>query len=95
MDTTQYTDLVNTLRHAESATWALVGSHGERAAEAHQLTAKALRAAETLSAAPACARPDCTNTVPYGGRGRPPRFCSRGCREWTARRAKRHRQRKE
>lgn len=83
--------LISLLRRAETAADHLARSRRMDTSEVRSLIREALRAAEGLSRGLPCERPGCLNTVLYEGRGRPPRFCTDGCRGWNARRVKQQR----
>jgi hypothetical protein len=46
-----------------------------------------VRASRALSRADTCQGPGCASQLLYGGRGRPPRYCSRACRNRATRKA--------
>ncbi|MFD7894264.1 hypothetical protein [Streptomyces sp. NPDC059743] len=79
MDTTQHLQVRALLRHAENAAQAALNGDQDAARATLRLVADARHRAEETGSG-TCAHPDCSNELSYGGRGRPPRFCSPYCR---------------
>jgi hypothetical protein len=75
-------DLLVALRDAESLAWKAIDDPSkDKAYDAHEAIAAALRIAETHAAGPHCEAPTCENVIEYSGIGRYRRFCSDRCRK--------------
>ncbi|MEU7190522.1 hypothetical protein [Streptomyces sp. NPDC045369] len=82
MDTTRrHIEVCALLLRAETA--AQEAANGDQAAArtALRCITEARQRVEQGSDAGMCEHPECSNTLTYVGRGRPPRFCSPDCRE--------------
>ncbi|WP_367132292.1 MULTISPECIES: hypothetical protein [Streptomyces] len=81
MDATRHIEVCALLRRAKTAAQdAANGNHAAAPTVLHLVT-EALQCAEEGNIAGTCENPECSNELTYGGRGRPPRFCSPNCRE--------------
>ncbi|MFD8969270.1 hypothetical protein ACFV0C_30525 [Streptomyces sp. NPDC059568] len=79
MDTAQHLEVRALLRHAENAAHEALNGDQDAVRATLRLVADARHRAEETGSG-TCAHPDCSNELTYGGRGRPPRFCSAECR---------------
>lgn len=85
------TDLMATLREAETVAWEAVWGDRDAADKAHRLIIAALQLVEAAQHGQRCEASSCENVVEYSGVGRPARFCSRSCRDRAAYVARRQR----